>query len=215
MKSSSIPKLFNSARTAIDNAGSQAEIQKRMSHYGFTPKRMQEGKVLLEQALMLHEAKDQKYDERWELSSQFKADLQTARKAFSLHVTIARLAFRDEADILHKLPVKRIKSRLDEWLSQALTFYKKAVPHAQVLERNYSLSLEELQQSAAMIESIIAVRNQRLQKKGEAEEATRTRNQGIRELKAWLTEFRSVARIALKDTPQLLEALGIMVPSEK
>ncbi len=89
-----------------------------------------------------------------------------------------------------------------------------AIYNADVLE-NYQLPREQLSQNKAMIEALIATRNRRMQKKGEAEEATRLRNEAVKALNAWMVSFRGIARIALKDKPQLLEALGIMVKTKK
>jgi len=48
-----------------------------------------------------------------------------------------------------------------------------------------------------------------LQAAGEAQEATQQRNTAIEALDEWLSDFRVVAKIALEDTPQLLEALNM------
>ncbi len=77
------------------------------------------------------------------------------------------------------------------------------------------LPQSELSQNQASVEALIAMRNRRMQKKGEAEEATRLRNESMKALHLWMKEFRSIARIALQDSPQLLEALGIIVKSQK
>jgi hypothetical protein len=62
-----------------------------------------------------------------------------------------------------------------------------------------------------MIEALADTRNQRLLSKGEAEEATHRRNQSIKALKAWMSDFRAIARIALRDNPQLKETLDMVV----
>lgn len=211
---SSIPKLFASADRAIYNTLEHGEIQKKMSHYGFPQKRLQEGKALLEKALMLHGAKDDRYDEKQELSEQLQADEQTARRYFEDHVAAIRLIFRKEPLTLAKFRIKRIARKVDEWTLQARLFYQKVEAHAGTLE-SYDLSREEIAQAKAMVEAVMVARNQRVQKKGEAEEATRVRNMAIKELKAWMSEFRSIARVALKDSPQMMEALGMRVPSQK
>lgn len=45
--------------------------------------------------------------------------------------------------------------------------------------------------------------------KGEAQEATQKRDAAIAALDEWLGDFRVVARIALEDIPQLMEALKL------
>lgn len=64
-----------------------------------------------------------------------------------------------------------------------------------------------------MIESIVESRRERLQKTGEAQDATQKRDDVRRALRTWVTDFRAIARVALRDEPQLLEALGTVVTS--
>ena len=67
----------------------------------------------------------------------------------------------------------------------------------------------------------MTLRNRRKQLKGDAEEATRSRNLSLRALRLWMKEFYGIARVALADKPQLLEVLevlevlGIKVRSER
>ena len=211
---SSISKLFSAAQTAIYNAQEHVEIQKSMNTYGFSPKRLLEGNGLLENAKILHYHKDDRYDEKRDLGSQFATDLLTARRNFEGHVATVKLAFRKEPNTLAKFKVKAIAKKNETWMLQAIRFYDIAEGYAGVLE-NYQLPREQLAQNKAMVEALMATRNRRMQKKGEAEEATRLRNEAVKALNAWMVSFRGIARIALKDKPQLLEALGIMVKTKK
>ncbi len=57
------------------------------------------------------------------------------------------------------------------------------------------------------------MKDQRLKKKADAENTTQTRNESLKALRKWLTEFHAAARLAFKDNPQMLEAFGIKVKS--
>ncbi|WP_439182311.1 hypothetical protein [Carboxylicivirga taeanensis] len=48
---------------------------------------------------------------------------------------------------------------------------------------------------------------------GESEAATKAKDEALGKLDRWMSEFYAVARIALEDQPQLLEALGKAVKS--
>ncbi len=47
----------------------------------------------------------------------------------------------------------------------------------------------------------------------DAQSSTQKRNEVLKALNRWVGDFKKVARVALQDDPQLLESLGIMVPS--
>lgn len=105
-------------------------------------------------------------------------------------------------------------TKQSEGQAQARYFYTKAAKYTDVLN-GYQLQQSELAQNQASVEALMALRNRRLQMKGEAEEATRTRNLSMQALRKWMREFYSIARIALQDSPQLLEALGVPVKGER
>jgi hypothetical protein len=49
--------------------------------------------------------------------------------------------------------------------------------------------------------------------RGQAQEATRLRNEKLDELNDYTTELKAIAELALEGQPQLLEKLGIVVRS--
>ena len=215
MKStSSLSQQIAAAQTAINNATEQRTIQKKLNAYGFNAKRMQEGKALLNQAILLQHEKNNCYGEKQELARELRTQLQETRQAFSHHVATVRLAFRNDPSTLAKFQVNRVATKQNEWQAQARYFYTKAAGYAEVLA-GYQLPQSELAQNQASVEALMALRNRRLQLKGEAEEATRTRDLGMQALRRWMREFYSIARLALQDSPQLLEALGVPVKAER
>ena len=48
---------------------------------------------------------------------------------------------------------------------------------------------------------------------GESQDSTVSKNIALLELKEWMDDFDDTAKVALYDTPQLLEVLGIFVRS--
>jgi len=58
-------------------------------------------------------------------------------------------------------------------------------------------------------EQTYAVKRAQEKERGEAQDATKQRDAAIAALETWLADFKVVARIALQDTPQLLEALNL------
>ncbi len=210
----STASLLELTQIAIYSVDRDADIQKRMAHYGFTPKRMQEGTVLRQEVITLLNVKENHYDESWVLSQQIEADLKKTNTLFKEHVRIARSAFRKDVPLMRALRIKRIATKRWEWPQQALNFYTK------LEERNadmtaFDISQEDLQQIKASVETILEMRTERISRKGEAQNSTHHKDQVLALLRAWLTEFHAVARIAFKESPQRLEAFGIIVPSGK
>ena len=63
----------------------------------------------------------------------------------------------------------------------------------------------------ALIPEVEAARAAYLKEKGESQDATTIKDTAFAKLDDWMSEFYAVARIALEDNPQLLEALGLIV----
>ncbi|MEK6477058.1 hypothetical protein WJR50_05970 [Catalinimonas sp. 4WD22] len=209
-----ISALFAQAQTYLQNTNAKPEILKRMGMHGFSPKRMQEGDTLLNNASFLHTQKTQKYGEKSSVAAQLKTNEQQARETFMDHVATVKFAFRKEPLILEQFNIKRVSKKINVWPMQARYFYAQANEHVTQLSQ-HGLTAEELAQGHAMVEAVTHARNQRILTKGEAEEATRLRDQSVKVLKVWMSEFRTIAKIALKDNPQLLESLGITVKTQK
>ncbi len=212
MKLHSNAQILEAARLVIYNTQKDPDIQKRMSTYGFPPKRLQDGKALLEKAILLQDIKTIHYDERWAISQQVEADMEIMKATFKDHVLVARTAFRHDAVVLHSLKIERLSTRKWESVRQALYFYTKLEEHAAVMEP-FGINLELIRQTKISVASLLDMKEERARKKGVAEDTTQEKKKAFKELREWVVEFRTLARYAFKDSPQMLESFGILVPS--
>jgi hypothetical protein len=74
----------------------------------------------------------------------------------------------------------------------------------------YGYTVEKLSKEFEAVKEVEQLHSKQLSEKGHAQQATLERDQAFDELAQWYSHFRAVARIALYDKPQLLEALGIV-----
>ena len=86
-------------------------------------------------------------------------------------------------------------------------------PEALTVLAQYGYSPDRLAAELAAVDEVEALHSKRLGEKSEAQQGTVERDKAIDELCNWYSDFRAIARIALYDTPQLLEAMGITVKS--
>ncbi len=210
MKTTSILTLLEATHLAIFNTTEHDEIQKQMSAYGFTPKRMQEGKVKMEYVRLLDDTQTQHYDRVREMMLQIEQDSDTMLDVFRGHVSIAKSAFRKEKHVLKALKINKISSSKWTGAQQAIYFYGKAPIYMERLQQ-FGATEESFAQNKAAAEALLALKAQRLKKKGDAEHSTLARDQAVKELRTWYGEFRKLARLAFSETPQKLETFGIVV----
>jgi hypothetical protein len=62
-----------------------------------------------------------------------------------------------------------------------------------------------------LITNVEIARSAYLREKGESQDATQLKDKAFANLDDWMSEFYAVAKIALEDSPQLLESLGKLV----
>ena len=72
---------------------------------------------------------------------------------------------------------------------------------------------EEFGQASSLIVETETARADYLREIGESEDMTKQKDTAFAELDDWMSEFYAVAKIALEDHPQLLEALGLSIRS--
>lgn len=213
MNTDAIDKLIEAVKLVVRFLSSDKELQKKMSAYGFTPQSLRTGTGLLNAVALSSDSREQTHQQKRHLSQQIKLDQQTARATFRGHVAIARTAFLAEPLVLTDLKVAKLVTGNWAWTKQALDFYQ-AAPARMARLQQFGAAPESFQQNQAAVQALLDMRAQRLHHKGSAEQVTQERNEKIKELRAWYGEFRRLARIAFKDTPQRLETFGMVVPSK-
>ncbi|MGB3850244.1 MAG: hypothetical protein WA958_09770 [Tunicatimonas sp.] len=212
METSTTDQLIDAAVLAIRPLLSNKNLQKRMSAYGFTPQRLQQGTALLNAVQLIGDTREENNREARHLTNQIAHDRLVAQTMFRTHAAIARTAFRETPLVLQDLNISKLVNGAWAWTKQALEFYKLAPTQMEQLQR-FGAIPEEFQQNQAAVEALIDLRNERVQQKGKTQNLTQERNQKIRALREWYGEFRQLARLAFKEKPQLLETFGIVVPS--
>ena len=75
------------------------------------------------------------------------------------------------------------------------------------------VTVEELNGTLQLITNLEAARAAYLREKGESQDATKQKDKAFGEMDDWMSAFYAVAKIALEDSPQLLESLGKFVRS--
>jgi hypothetical protein len=113
-------------------------------------------------------------------------------------------------EISGSLPVAYVK-----WLETVRKFYNISVsnPDIQTSLSRLKITGDDLNAAQALIPEVEAARAAYLKEKGESQDATTIKDTAFVKLDDWMSEFYAVAKIAMEDNPQLLEALGKVVKS--
>jgi len=124
---------------------------------------------------------------------------------------VARVALQDQPDAARKLRLDGHSGRRATWLAQARQFYANALADPALLSglAAFGVTQASLEDGAREVEAMAARYAARQQRKGDAQDTTRTRDEALAALARWMHNFAAIARMALKDRPQQLEKLGL------
>ena len=208
----SLSDFFTEATVLLTNALEHPEIAAALEALGFDAAVIQEGMALLEDARSLYDLQIREYGEQHAATQVFAEASRQADKVYATHRRLAKIAFKNDPQRKTDLHLNEIKPRaFSPWYEQARHFYTAllADADAQTQLARYKVTLEAIQAAQTKVEQAFTLKTSQEQEKGEAQEATQKRDAAIAALDEWLSDFKVVARIALEDTPQLLEALGL------
>jgi hypothetical protein len=104
------------------------------------------------------------------------------------------------------------KRDLSGWLNDARILYTNLLNDIEALTEmeKYGYTTERLEAEQRQVEEVATLHSKQLGDTGEAQQSTRDRDHAIEAACDWYSDFRAIARVALSDRSQWLEALGIV-----
>lgn len=208
--------LLEKYRVSLENVEKQPAIAAVMAEYGYGPEKITEGKNLLSETRQAYNANRTEDDESAEAYNQFSTKRELLKDTYGEHRKKAKVVFRNEPLTLEKLGiVGAIPGAYVRLMETVRTFYGVALDNADIQARlsRLRVSPEDLTAGQALAADVDNARAAYLREKGESQDATKTKDAAFAKMDDWMSEFYAVARIALEDKPQLLEALDVLVRS--
>jgi hypothetical protein len=207
-----IATKLHGIENAVSGALESSEIQAKLEAYGYTFERITKGKQLLDKVSLLMTEQVKKYGGQYAATSEHEKFLDATYAQYMVTVKVARVAFKGQPDILASLNVTGERPRsLSGWLRSARILYSNLLetPEALQVLAGFGYTAERLQKELHDVKEVEHLHVKQLSGKSAAQKSTQQRDEALDELCNWFSDFRAIARIALYDDPQLLEALGI------
>jgi hypothetical protein len=201
-------------RVALENVEKQPEIASIMAEFGYDAAMIEEGKNLFTLTRQAYDENMQEDDETSEAYDDFSDKRHQLEDTYSLHRKKAKVLFRKNLETLERLDLDGSLPRAYiPWLETVQKFYSevRADNELQTKLQRLRVTPEELTQASTLINELKAARAKYLMEKGESQDATTEKDARFNELDDWMREFYAVARIAMEDNIQLMEALGVVV----
>ena len=215
-KSSTEADRLNSARLTIDNSMDTPYIAESLARFGYDQPKLKEGESLLNAAETLVSRHKKEYGDQYAATDTMHKSHGEAHALYMQHVKLARIALKNEPGLSESLQLQGERRKtISEWINQASIFYENALSSAEIKAALSRFGIDEaaLERGKALVNQVGKAQAIQRKEMGEAQSATLAKDQAMEALDEWVGELRAVARIAITDKPQHLEALGIMIPS--
>jgi len=211
-----IDEFLGSVQVALANVTANNTIKTALADFGYTDDRMAQGQALYNTALTAQHQQKAEYADQISATDALNQTWETAHASYMRLVKVARVALKDNAGALTRLGLNGKRKRsLSGWLLQAQQFYTNLLNAPDLVEAMKQFGMTPAKLKAAQAEALaVEAANQAQEKeKGEAQNSTKTRDAALDALNDWFSDFVAIARVALEESPQLLESLGIWEPS--
>lgn len=213
----SIPKeildVLTRARVGLTNARDLPDVLAALTPFGYDAERLDAGLALADTVEAEAERQTREYAKQYNATSRLAKEMAALRAMYLRHVKLARVAFAPGTQGFITLGLRGRRARtMPALLAEARTFYRTLGASPELLATTTALSVNEDAVAAGMeqADAVEAALVTQQKEAGEAQRATRVRDEAAAELRGFWRDFSRVAKIALEDRPQLREVLGIL-----
>ncbi|NJM14975.1 MAG: hypothetical protein HC896_05975 [Bacteroidales bacterium] len=213
MARKTIAEMLQGQRTLIFNS-SKPEIAPKLAAMGIDTQFLSSGEELYHQVTSLNSSQDMEEQEARRAYDIFHEELESGKADAKNMRELVKMASRKDKGLQNRLKLYQGEEHaIEEWLAQASGFYSRLLNEPEFLSsiNKFGITAEKISESILALENIKRLRNEAISETGQAQEATRLRNEKIDQLKDYCYELKTIATVALESEPQLLEMLGITV----
>jgi hypothetical protein len=208
-----IARKLLSIEESLKGVKNSPEIGEKLSVLGYTPERINEGEELFDKVTKLMTIQIEEYSDLYVANEEFSKLWRKGYCVYMVTLKVIRVAFMEQPEVLQRFNAVGKRNRsLSGWLRDAKIMYTNVLNSPEALEimLQYGYTVEKLEREFQEVTKIEELHSIQLREKGQAQQSTAERDEAFDALCRWYSKFRAIARIALYEKPQLLEALGIV-----
>lgn len=209
-------QLLEQYRVALENATNQPEIAAALAELGYNSTKIDEGKALLATTREFFQQNQKEDDETTVAYANFSNKKTELEKIYASHRKKAKVIFRKDLITSEKLAITgTLAKAYIKWLETIKKFYTLTAADTTIQTQLAKLKIttQDITDANDKISQLENARAEYLKEEGESQDATKAKDNAFATMDDWMSEFYAVAKIALEDKPQLLEALGKTIKS--
>lgn len=209
-------EILEQYRIALHNARHQTAIAEILDEFGYGPDTLAVGDAKLAAARSAFDGSRTEKSEASAAHHLFSTKRDQLIDRYALDRRKARVVFAKDPVTAKKLAIAGNMPRsYIRMLEAARTFYSVSLDDPEIQSRlaRVKITPEQLREVAPLLAEVEAARAIYFKELGEAQQATKLKDEAFAEIDDWMKEFYAMAKIALEESPQLLESLGRLVRS--
>jgi hypothetical protein len=199
------------------NAKGNSRILEALSALKIDENEIDSLKDLIEKVRELDDRHGREQREQQQATEQLGEQWAKARWINNEHRDKAKILFKHDVPLLNELNLSGSQPKnLGEWVEEQLQFYRKLLADNALLAAMDSRgsSKSDLEYAREQIELLVKADEFQELQKAESESAGARKREALAELDDQMHDFMGFAEIALREDPQLMEALLKNVPSK-
>lgn len=199
---------------ALMNSQNKDEIATILAEYTYDAEKIAEGKALYEKTVAIWKQNKIESDEQSQAYATFSALYEELDTTYSSLQKRAKVIFCKDTEILKQLGLAGSKPRTyAKFIATCEKLYEELKNSDSLLAKLAPMKITErvINEGIKLISEVKDARYSYLKEKSENQQATIDKDDALTKLDDWMDDFYAVAKIALEDEPQFLEALGITV----
>ncbi len=208
----SLAALLSRARTAFTNAAAP-DVQAALAPYGLDAERLADLLALVDTAEARAGAQATEIGEQYTATARVGEARGALDALLGRHRQLARLAHRRGTPAYRALALDgRVADAHDALAAQADTFYRvlATTPDLAAPLAPLRVDAAAIAEGQGAVERLRTALAEQARETGEAQQATAARETAVGALRGAFSDFVAVAKIALADTPQMRERLGLL-----
>lgn len=209
-------KFLERVRISLTNAEANEEIKNTLASYGMGAVRIAEGWNTYNNAKTVWEWTKKEEAESRVAADSYKGKYEAFKTIFHEHRQKTKIYFGKQPQILLILGVNgNFPTKYNELFDKSGLFYNAIKNNADIQNEMSIIKIDAgtVNDCLLLRDKLMAERANYDKELGESQDATKSKNAALSELKDWIEDFEAIAEVAFFHKPQLLEVLGVFVRS--
>lgn len=201
-KKKSEAQFMQSYGVLFKNVKKNTQLATELAEYGYDAATIAEGEALYNNFIQKYDTNKAETAQETSAYTAFSLVFETTQNIYKTDRKKAKIVFKNQPDVLKNLHLtKTLSDRNAAVIDTMRLFYETLQNNSDLVTalQRLKVTTNHINQQIANVNSIQTAYATYVQEKGESQQATQDKNKAFDAVSKWVSEFYSVAKIALED----------------